>query len=248
MSVSGTGWVVGYYDDRYGTHHGFLRNPKIATLDVPGAGTKGGQGTEALSINEAEEIAGIYFDSNSVEHGFIRDALGNYTSFDVTGGDAVTSAWLNESGQIAGNYTIGLVSHGYMMQTDGAITTFDPPESTGTYVAGVNSSGEMAGYYAVGEAIEAFTSDQYGDITTFSVSGLAYTAVIEDSGNVIGAYKNVATYHGWKESAAGGLTYFSDPAAAGGYGTLPACVSGNSKVAGAYYDSSGNPHNFVMTN
>jgi hypothetical protein len=248
MSISGAGSVVGYYVEPNGSYHGFLRNPKIVTIDVPGAGTINDQGTKALSINEAGEIAGIYFDSNSVEHGFIRDTQGSYTSFDVPGADEVTGAWLNESGQIAGNYTIGLVSHGYIMQTDGTITTFDPPESTSTYVAGINSSGEMAGYYMVGEAIDGFTSDQYGNITTFNVSGLAYTAGIEDNGNVVGAYKSAARYHGWKETDAGDLTYFSDPAAAGGYGTLPACVSGNSKVAGSYYDSSGNPHNFVMTN
>lgn len=196
------------------------------------------------------EISGVYFDASSVEHGFTRNALGNYTSFDISGGDGLTGAWLNQIGQVAGNYTTaGNVSHGYIMQTDGTITTFDPPGSLSTYVTGINSSGEMTGYYSLagGTQIQEFTSDQYGDITTFNISGFMFSAGIEDNGNVVGQYKNAAIFHRWKRTAAGAVTYFSDPSAAG-MGTLPTCVNGNGKVAGIYYDSGGNQHNFVMLN
>jgi hypothetical protein len=250
MGISGTGWIVGYYSDAEGVFHGFLRNPKYTTLDVPGAGTKGDQGTQALSINDAGEISGVYFDSNSVEHGFTRDASGTYTSFDIPGGDGVTGALLNQAGQVAGSYTTqGDVSHGYIMQTDGTITTFDPPNSIGTSVTGINGSGETTGYYSLsGDTVQEFTSDQYGNVTTFNITGFGFNAGIEDNGDVIGSYKNAAIYHGWKRTAAGAVSYFSDPSAAGGLGTFSTCVSGNGKVAGLYYDSSGNQHNFVMLN
>jgi hypothetical protein len=249
MSINDTGWIVGYYNDKFGAHHGFLRTPKYTTLDVPGAGTNSGQGTEALSINNSGEISGVYFDANSVEHGFVRDASGNYTSFDVSGGSAVTSAGLNQTGQIAGNYTTaGNVSHGYVREADGTITAFDAPGSSGTYVIGINSTENTTGYFFPDAGgTEEFTRDQYGNVTTFNISGYLSSAGIQDNGNVIGSYKNGSKYHGWKRTAAGAVSYFSDPSATG-RGTFPTCVSGNDLVAGIYYDSSGNQHSFVMHN
>jgi hypothetical protein len=256
MSISGTGWIVGYYSDAEGVFHGFLRNPKYTTLDVPGAGTKGDQGTQALSINDAGQVAGIYIDSQSVGHGFIwQSDTGTFTTFDIPGGNGVTGALLNQAGQVAGTYTTqgsitqGNVSHGYIMQTDGTITTFDPPNSIGTSVTGINGSGETTGYYSLSaDTVQEFTSDQYGNVTTFNITGFFQNAGLEDSGDVLGTYESAARAHGWKRTAAGVVSYFSDPSAAGGLGTFSTCVSGNGKVAGLYYDSSGNTHDFVMTN
>jgi len=249
MSINDSGWIVGYYNDKYGAHHGFLRNPKYTVLDVPGAGTNSGQGTEPLSVNDSGEISGVYFDANSVEHGFVRDAAGDYASFDVSGGDAVTGAWVNQYGQIAGNYTTaGNVPHGYVREADGTITTFDAPNSSGTYVVGINSTENTTGYFfPAGGGTEEFVRDQYGNITTFSISGYSSTAGIEDNDNVIGTYKNGSKYRGWNRTTSGAVSYFSDPSASG-LGTFPSCVSGNGRVAGIYYDSSGNQHSFVMLN
>jgi hypothetical protein len=247
MSISGTGWIAGYYDDKTGLHHGFLRNPRYATLDAPGAGTKGGQGTEALSINDAGEIAGVYFDSSSVEHGFIRDASGNYTSFDVSGANAVTSAILSQNGKIAGSYTAGspgTSSHGYVRDTLGNITTFDPPSSSDTFVYGINANGEVAGQYS-GLGGNGFVRDSSGNITTFTVSGLALVAGIADAGNVYGM-NQTGKDHGWKYTSAGAVSSFND-SSAGPKGTFPLCVSGDNKVAGYYWDSQGIVHEFEMT-
>jgi hypothetical protein len=104
-SINDSGWIAGYYAG--GTvpgYHGFLRNPQITTLDAPGAGTGQTQGTKALSMNNAGEIAGVYIDAQSIQHGFVRDALGNYTTFDIPGGVSVTNAFINQSGVVAGSY------------------------------------------------------------------------------------------------------------------------------------------------
>jgi hypothetical protein len=118
MSINDSGWIVGYYTGGSGGGlHGFLRNPKYTTLDAPGAGTASGQGTKALSINDSGEIAGVYWDSSSVEHGFVRDASGNYTSFDVPGGSAVVNAVLNQSGEVAGTYNVDTLAELIPMAT-----------------------------------------------------------------------------------------------------------------------------------
>jgi hypothetical protein len=249
MGVNSPGSVIGYYQSRAGAQiHGFLRNPKYTTLDAPFAGTSGGQGTKPLAINDAGEIAGVYWDSNSVEHGFILGTSGIYTSFDVPGDDAIISAYLSQNGEVVGSYTAGFpatVTHGYTMDTFGNITSFDPPDSQDTFVAGINSTGEVAGYYAVGNVYNGFTMGTSGTLATFTVPGLAVVAGIADNGNVYGMNHTTTLFRGWKYTAAGVLSYFEDPNA-GPQGTLPLCVSGSAEVVGTYSDSQGISYDFEM--
>jgi hypothetical protein len=57
-------------------NHSFVRakNGTITTFDAPGAGTGTFQGSFVFSeaINNAGAIAGAYFDSSNVLHGFLR--------------------------------------------------------------------------------------------------------------------------------------------------------------------------------
>jgi hypothetical protein len=253
LSINGTGWIAGYYYGVDGVLHGFLRNPKYTTLDAPGAGTQSGQGTEALSMNDAGQIAGVYFDSSSVEHGFVWTSSGGFTTFDIPGGAAVTSAVLNQAGEVTGSYKASGgqldVPSGYAMDTAGNITTFTVPNSAETFVVGINSTGQIAGYYFYGGTAQPFFRDQFGNITTFSVTGFQGVAGVEDNGNVEGLYQatNSNTRRGWQHTSGGAITFFADPSA-GSDGTYPLCVSGNGKVAGYYFDSQSNYHNFLKSN
>lgn len=69
----GGNYVVGLYADANGVFHGFERNASgtIASFDAPSAGTAGNQGTGGLGINANGDIAGAYFDGNTVLHGFV---------------------------------------------------------------------------------------------------------------------------------------------------------------------------------
>jgi hypothetical protein len=253
MGINDSGWIVGYFYDATGLH-GFLRNPKYTTLDAPGAGNASGQGTEALSINDLGEIAGVFWDSSSVEHGFVRDASGNYTTFDIPGGSAVMNAVLNQSGEVAGTYNVHTTganyTYGYVMDATGNITTFDVPGDVyGTSVVGINDSGQVTGTYYPTVNPQEFVRDQFGNITTYNIAGYIWTAGIEDNGSVVGTYKvtNSNTRKGWQMTTGDVLTYFKDPSA-GSQGTYPWCVSGNGKIAGYYFDSQGNTHGFVKLN
>ena len=53
----------------------------ITTFSAAGAGTARGQGTTAVGINTAGEIAGYYENASSVRYGFERAADGKITSF-----------------------------------------------------------------------------------------------------------------------------------------------------------------------
>jgi hypothetical protein len=67
--------------------HGFVRaaDGTITTIDIPGAGTGGDQGTLVNTINAAGTVAGLYVDPNNVNHGFVRAADGTITTFDAPG-------------------------------------------------------------------------------------------------------------------------------------------------------------------
>src|ERR1700685_2498560 len=57
----------------------------FTTFGAPGAGTTASalQGTLAVSIDTAGDIAGFYTDANGMHHGFVRAANGTITTFDA---------------------------------------------------------------------------------------------------------------------------------------------------------------------
>jgi hypothetical protein len=61
------------------------RKTVIITFDVPGAGTGSGQGTQAFAISPEGTITGVYIDSGTVSHGFVRVRDGTFTKFDAPG-------------------------------------------------------------------------------------------------------------------------------------------------------------------
>jgi hypothetical protein len=81
LTINAGGEVAGMYLDANSLAHGFARasNGTITSFDISGAGTSGFglPGTGGFSINSASEIAGLYSDTKSVYHGFVRSAGGN---------------------------------------------------------------------------------------------------------------------------------------------------------------------------
>jgi hypothetical protein len=142
--------------------HAFLRAPNGAftTFDAPGAGKGAYQGTVAISINPAAQIAGSYVDLNYVGYGFVRAASGTFTTFAVPGQGTTFGQYQgvvvdnnNPVGAVAGWYDdANSVAHGFVRTQGGTITTFDAPGADtvdtyhGTIVTGLNPAGLMTGY------------------------------------------------------------------------------------------------------
>jgi hypothetical protein len=255
LAINGPGKIAGYYTTDATRNHGFLRNLAggMTTLNEPSALCFG---TQAMSLNDAGQIAGVYWDATTcTQHGFLRDALGNYTSFDVPGGDAVLSAYVTQNGEIAGTYASSVtLLGGYTRDTSGNLTTFavSVTNAYDTSVNGINASGEITGIYSLLGVTgpQTYVRDAAGNITTFTVNGWTSTAGIKDSGDIVGSYldSSTLTSYGWLRNTAGTITSFKDPAAGGGFyaGTYPLSVSGNGKVAGYYVDSALKVHGFVQ--
>jgi len=171
-NINAFGIVVGGYEDNLGNfvHHSYARNVRgeMKTFDVPGAGTGSYQGTGcpgcSLGLNQLGVIAGIYSDSNSVNHGFLRSPDGKFTTFDVPG--AGTDSYqgtgcfsdcpvsLNDYGAITGIYIdADFVFHGYLRSPGGKFVTVDPVGSIYTFPDGINDSGSITGYYIDGDGV-----------------------------------------------------------------------------------------------
>jgi hypothetical protein len=165
-NVNFFGLVAGGFEDNSGNfvHHGFVRNAEgeLKVFDVPGAGTGSYQGTGCpgcnLGLNQLGAIAGSYIDANNVSHGFLRNARGEFTTFDVpgagtdsfegTGCPSDCPVSLNDWGAITGIYIdADGVLHGYLRTLDGKSATVDPPGSILTWTSGINDRGVITGYY-----------------------------------------------------------------------------------------------------
>ena len=83
--------------------------------------------TEAIGINNAGTVVGVYIDSSSVGHSFIYSSP-TYTSFDDPSATAGTTqaTGINNSGTVVGNYVSGGAYYGFE-RTPGARS---PPSPT----------------------------------------------------------------------------------------------------------------------
>ncbi len=160
------GLGVGNYMDNTTNlvQHGFIRQADgtLTRFDAPGAGTGPGQGTGCpgcfAGLNQLGEIGGIYTDSKTVYHGFIRTPNGKFTSFDAPGAGTGNSQGtgcpsdcpviLNNKGALTGAFIdANNVLHVYLRGPEGKIVTVDPAGSIFTFPAGINDFGTIAGYY-----------------------------------------------------------------------------------------------------
>lgn len=169
FNIDAVGDITGFYVAANGTFHGFLRasNGTItAPIDAPGAGTGPSgklsfMGTLPLAFDSSGDIAGVYADASSVNHGFVRSAAGTFTTFDVPGAGTTglftetVPASMNARGDISGIYTdTSGVHHGFVRAANGTFTApLDAPNAatTGMFSATVlikiNATDQITGTF-----------------------------------------------------------------------------------------------------
>ena len=209
----------------------------IVTFDAPGAGTGQFQGTLVAGITPAGVITGGYFDTNNVEHTYVRAPDGTFTTFDAPGAgtglfQGTGPNGINPAGAITGNSSDpSSVFHGFVRAADGTITTFDAPgagtgQFQGTVGFSINPVGVIAGEILdSNSAFHGFVRYQDGTITTFDAPGagtgsfqgtsMVDGGCINPAGVIVGSVtdsNNVS--HGFVRAADGTFTTFDVPGAA----------------------------------
>jgi N-acetylneuraminic acid mutarotase len=200
----------------------------FTVINATGAGTGAYQGTAALVINEAGEIAGLYEDSSGIAHAFVRAASGAITPFSAPSLGGVAVKWtipisINTAGDVAGTYIDdNVVTHGFVRTAGGTFTSFDAPgagtaANRGTVAFSINDAGEIVGFFSTGSS------------TTSS------------------------TYHGFLRAVNGTITNIDAPDAGSGedpdtgqkWGTQAFAINAAGEIAGSYVDTSSDRHGFL---
>jgi len=253
----------------------------IVTFDPPGAGTGAYQGTGctyfpcALAINDAGTIVGSYTDANNVNHGFIRNSDGNFTSFQAPGADTTPNSGngtgatsINDEGAITGYfYDAHGVAHGFLRNPEGVIVTFDVPGAVnGTFPNFISAEGDIVGgSMDANLQWSAFVRRHNGSVVTFTGPGACTVGVvagcfgaagwlIDPYGRAVGSYEdtNFVT-HGMIRDRNGAVTVFDVPGAGTGayQGTsCPGCkLAGNrwGALAGTLVDANYVNHGFLRS-
>jgi uncharacterized membrane protein len=138
--------VVGSYQSADQGFHGFLFDDgQFATIDQ-GPETGLAASTSPFSISNRGEIAGTFFDPDTLR-GFVgRNPV--FEDFDVPGQGFTIPSGINDPGTIVGSYNdTNLVEHGFVL-TRGSFSTVDFPGAPASFALGINASGLIVGLYA----------------------------------------------------------------------------------------------------
>jgi probable HAF family extracellular repeat protein len=216
-------------------------------------------------MNNRGVIVGAYFDSSSIEHGFIRARDGSLTSFEVPQAAGGTHPeGINDEGDVVGWYfDTNSVRHGFLRDRKGTITPIDVPyagsQLTSTFA--INNKGTIIGWYrdANGNA-RAFLRSPDGKLIGIHPSGEVFDTVsasINDRGVIDGLFTDSnQTVHGFIRHVDGSIINFDAPGAGTGFeqGTYAAAIftvfshrglNDRGDITGAAVDSSNTAHGFL---
>jgi len=142
------GFAVGTaYGDS--TSVGWVWDPTMLSysfLTVPGAAPSS---TYPGSINDKGQIFGLFYDTNGVEHGFLKEGE-IYTTIDAPGAGprGTNGIGINNNGTMVGQYfDPDYASQGFVLTSGGFFTTVDYPGPEMTSVNNINDRGDICGVY-----------------------------------------------------------------------------------------------------
>jgi uncharacterized protein (TIGR03437 family) len=190
--INDAGQVVGSHTTGTdGTRHCFLRSADGAsytTIDPPRAIANS---FSCAGINNLGQISGSFSDATGF-HGFIRSAVGAFTTFDLAPGASVGG--INDLGEVVGAYTDAINGgNGYVRRADRTMETIKAPFLGDTLPVGINNKSEIVGWGLNGSSQgiqHGFIRGGDGAYRQFDLPGTTnYTRVLamNDGGTFIGS-------------------------------------------------------------
>jgi hypothetical protein len=186
---------------------------RITSFAIPGAVF-----VEVIGIDSAGSVAGFYQDSNSVFHGFRRDATGKIAKFDAPGAGVGANQGTEFEAMSPGGYLCGLyitsnsVEYGFLLSPSGEFSQIDIPGSSYTFASGVNDAGQVVGAYSSSSGSYGFLWTNSGVLVTFQpvAGGNVAWARINAFGDIAGLYwaSLASSDRGYYRSAAGDFATF----------------------------------------
>lgn len=244
-AVDATGFynVGSCFPNSAGTIWGFYyaTGGSVSAIAYPGASSTFPRGVASGTV------AGSYFTSNTVGHGFLYNVANNvYTSIDAPGATFTEVDGMGRGGTVFGFYSGGGTDHGFLY--NGSFTYLNPPGYVTAYPAAVSGSNQAAGIAIDSTGYAHAFSWKNGAFDVFQAPFAlnAYATSITSDGRIAGYVQTTAnTYYGfvWSPSL-GQASYFVPPG-----GTTYMQVSGINdwgQVSGYYQKATGSTA-FVAT-
>jgi len=242
------GDLVGYYFDDQFHSRGYLRTR------TGGFTVVGGDNTQPWALNPLRMATG-----RSGLSGFVADAQGGITTFDVPGTDGTgvgtVPVAIDSDGDVAGQWgTSAPPTHGFVRDSEGNITSFDAPnagtgQNQGTFVQAMSLQGRIAGYLTDSlRHNHGFVRLPNGAFKTIDVDGAMSFAggtkiyAINLSNSVAGLYYDNTGDHGFVLDRQGNLAKFDIP---GRSSMMVTGINKNNDVVGWYV--AGFVHGFVRS-
>jgi hypothetical protein len=140
--------MVGQYQDKKGSLHGYILNgKKLTTVDDP-KGTN--TAVSGINFNGAINVVGFYLNSSGSPVGF-RYTPKTKQFTDIPGPKGALSLYtggMNDQGWIVGDYKDSSgVYHGFLLKGK-KYTILDVPGAADTYALGINNKGSITLYWA----------------------------------------------------------------------------------------------------
>lgn len=226
-----------------------------ADWSIKGLGTLAGIGvSSSYGINDSGQVTGISHTAagGSYQALFITGANGTgMAELGTLGADSYPSG-INDSGQIAGSFTIagGAITHAFTTGANGVgITDLGTLGGSFSIASGINNSGQIVGgSYTAGDGpTHAFITDAGGaGMSDLGTLGGIYSFAngINDSGHVVGESVTAGSdVHAFFTGANGvGMT---DLGTLGGAFSSAASINDSGRVVGYSETANGNLHAFI---
>lgn len=192
--------------------------------------------TLPAAIDATNDIAGTWYDSGQIPHGFLRTADGTITTFDPPGSTQTNVYDMNDSQVIVGSFEDSAGLHGFIRAANGTITVYDAPGGgEGTEIFAINDNNAYGGdYYADDGNGYGFIVNAKGKFKSFGVSGQRYAMVtaLNSMGVAAGSSSGDSGLHAFVRARNGTITPFDIP---GGNDPFAAAINRHGNIAGTSY-------------
>jgi len=215
-----------------------------ANVDLPGIPT-----TEVLNINDVGQQVGLFLDALGIQHGYVTEKRGGFTTVDFPGAASTAVEGINNHGDIVGVYfdSAGAI-HGFSQQ-DGAFTAIDFPGAILTFPIEINERGQIVGEYrSADRGIHGFLLDngQFSSIDHGPRTGrfaFSFASGINNRGDITGPFFDPRTFRGFLDSKKG-----SQQLDVPGQGDAePAAINDPGDIVGTYDDIDFVTHGFLRS-
>jgi hypothetical protein len=218
-----------------------LQAATYVTVNVSGS-----IGTYGIAIDTNGDIAGNWYTSGYVSHGFSRTAGGILKKFDPTGSTETTVTSMNDKNRIGGYFKDSQGTHGFLRGPAGTIVVYDAPGSSEyTQILAQNGKAYGGDYGASGNDY-GFVVNAQNVFTSFSVMNGRYTFVsaINAKGVAAGTYYDGSGYRCFLRKPSGWTKTFAVP---GGSNPFVRGINTSGDVVGTSYHGtlSSSGHGFI---